>query len=75
MGGERLLCGWVRFRQCGEILYGGRFLLELNEAVYKSNVRRAVLSGGWALWPGSPHVFAVLLTPQHLTAMRVRRWG
>ena len=31
-------CGWVMFRECGELLYGRRFLLTLKEAVYRSDV-------------------------------------
>ena len=44
-------CGWVKFRECGELLYGRRFLLRLNEAVYKSYVRSAMLFGSkaWCL--------------------------
>ena len=29
-------CGWVEFRECGDLLYGRRFPLGLKEAVYMS---------------------------------------
>ena len=35
----RTICGWVKFMECGELLYGRRFPLRLNGAVYKSYVR------------------------------------
>ena len=38
-------CGWVRFRKCGELLYGRRFPLRLKGAVYRSYVRLAILYG------------------------------
>ena len=28
-------CGWVKFRECSELLFGRRFLLWLNAAVCK----------------------------------------
>ena len=28
-------CGWVKLRECGELLYGRRFPLKLKGAVYK----------------------------------------
>ena len=47
----RTRCGWVTFRQCGELLYGRRFPLKLKGAVYKSYVRPAMLYGSesWCL--------------------------
>ena len=30
----RARCGWVKFRECGELLYGRRFPLRLKGAVY-----------------------------------------
>ena len=35
--------GLVKFRECGELLYGRRFPLELKGAVYKSYVWPAIL--------------------------------
>ena len=39
------------FRECGELLYGMRFLLRLEGAVYGSYVRAAMLygNGAWCL--------------------------
>ena len=41
----RTRCGLVKFRECGELLYGRRFPLELKGDVYKSYVRPAMLYG------------------------------
>ena len=41
----RTRCGWVKYMQCGELLYGRRFPLKPKEAVYKNNVRQAILYG------------------------------
>ncbi|XP_006819864.1 uncharacterized protein LOC102808533, partial [Saccoglossus kowalevskii] len=42
---------WVKFRECGELLYGKRFPLEMKGIVYKSCVRSALLYGSetWCL--------------------------
>ena len=44
-------CGWVKFSECGELLYGRRFPLRLKGAVYKSYIRPAILHGSeaWCL--------------------------
>ena len=34
----RTRCWWVKFRQCGELLYGRRFPLRLKGVVYRSYV-------------------------------------
>ena len=46
----RTRCEWIKFRECGELLYG-RFNLMLKEAVCKSYVRPAILYGSeaWCL--------------------------
>ena len=43
--------GWVKFRECGELLYGRRFSLRLKWAVYKRYVSLAILYGSdaWCL--------------------------
>ena len=47
----RTRCGWVKYRECGKLLYGRRFPLRLKGAVYKSYVRPAILYGSdaWCL--------------------------
>ena len=47
----RTRCGWVKFGECGELLYCRRFPLELKGAVYRSYVRSAILYGSeaWCL--------------------------
>ena len=47
----RKRCGWVKFRECGELLYGRRFSLRLKGAVYKSYIKPAILYGSeaWCL--------------------------
>ena len=47
----RTRCEWVKLRECSEMLYGRRFLPKLEEAVYKSYVRLAILYGSeaWCL--------------------------
>ena len=44
----RTRCGWVKLRECGELLYGRRFPLKLKGAVYKSYIRTAILYGSKA---------------------------
>ena len=44
----RRKCGWVKFSECGELLYGMRFPVWLKGAVYKSYVRPAILCGSQA---------------------------
>ena len=41
----RTKCGLVKFRLCGELLYGRRFPLRLKGAIYGSCVRPAILYG------------------------------
>ena len=47
----RIRCGWAKFRECGELLYGWRFPLDLKGAVYWSYVRPTMLYGSevWCL--------------------------
>ena len=47
----RARCGWVKFRECGELMYGMRFPIRLKRAVYRSYVRPALLHGSeaWCL--------------------------
>ena len=44
----RTRCGWVKFREFGELLYSRRFPLMLKGAVYESYVRLAILFGSEA---------------------------
>ena len=48
---SRTRCEWVMFMECSELLYGRRFPLELEGAVYKSYIRPAILYGSeaWCL--------------------------
>ena len=43
--------GWVKFRECSELLYGRRFPLWLKWTVYRSYVRPAIIYGSvtWCL--------------------------
>ena len=43
--------GWIKFRECSEILKGRRFSLKMKGKVYKSCVRSAMLYGSeaWCL--------------------------
>ena len=47
----RTRCGWVKFRECGELLHRKIFPLRLKQAVYKSYVSPAMLyeSDAWCL--------------------------
>ena len=47
----RTRCGWVRFRECGELQHGKKFPLKLKGAVYRSYVWPAILYGSeaWCL--------------------------
>ena len=47
----RTRCGVVKFRECGELLYGRGFPLKLKWAVYRSYVRLVILyqSEAWCL--------------------------
>ena len=43
--------GWVRFRECGELLLGNRFPLRMKDKVYCCCIRLAILYGreAWRL--------------------------
>ena len=47
----RVRIGWVRFRQCGELLLGNRFPLKMKGKVYRCCARSAILHGSetWCL--------------------------
>ena len=47
----RTRCGWVKFRECVELLYGRRFPLRLNGAVCRKYVGPTILYGSevWCL--------------------------
>ena len=42
-------CGWVKFRECGMLLYGKRWPLKLKGPVCKRYVRAAILCESEAL--------------------------
>ena len=44
----RTRCWWVKYGECGEFLYGMRFLLRLKGAVYGSYIMSAILYGSEA---------------------------
>ena len=48
---SRVRIGWMKFRECGELLSGRRFSLIMKGMVYRSYVRSAMLygSGTWCL--------------------------
>ena len=48
---SRVRMGWLKFRECGELLKGKRFSLKIKEKVYKSCVRSTMLYGSetWCL--------------------------
>ena len=39
----RTRCGWAKFAECGDNLYGRRFHPKLKEAVYEGHVQPTVL--------------------------------
>ena len=41
----RTRCGWVKFMECSELLYGRRFPRRLKGVVYGSYIRSAMLYG------------------------------
>ena len=47
----RTRCGWVKFGECSELLYGRRFIVKLKGAVSHRYLRPAILYGGeaWCL--------------------------
>ena len=47
----RVRIGWMKFRECGELLLGRRFSLKMKGMVYLSSVRSAMLYGSetWCL--------------------------
>ena len=47
----RVRIGWMKFRECGELLFGRRFSLKMKGMVYRSSVRSAMLYGSetWCL--------------------------
>ena len=48
---SRVRIGWMKFRECGELLRGRRFSLRMKGLVYRSCVRSVVLYGSetWCL--------------------------
>ena len=47
----RVRIGWVKFRECGELLLGNKFSLKMKGKVYRCCVRSAILDGSetWCL--------------------------
>ena len=47
----RVRIGWIKIRECGELLLGRRFSLKIKGMVYRSCVRSAMLYGSetWCL--------------------------
>ena len=47
----RMRIGWIKFRECGELLYGRKFSLKVKRRIYQSCVRSAMLYGNkmWCL--------------------------
>ena len=47
----RTRIGWIRFRECGVLLYGSKFSLKMIGKIYQSCVRLAMLYGSetWCL--------------------------
>ena len=41
----RTKIGWIKFRECGELLYGRKFSLKMKRRIYQSCVRSAMLYG------------------------------
>ena len=41
----RARIGWIRFRECGELLLGNKFLLQMKGKVYRCYLRSAMLYG------------------------------
>ena len=55
----RTRCEWVKFRECGKLLYGRRFPLSLKGAVYESYARPRILYGSnaWCLKESEMGIF------------------
>ena len=47
----RMRIGWIKFRECRELLYGRKFSLKKSRRIYQSWVRSAILYGSetWCL--------------------------
>ena len=47
----RTRIGWIKFRECGELLYGRKFSLKIRERIYQSCIRSKMLyrSKTWCL--------------------------
>ena len=56
---SRISIGWKKFRECRELLRGRRFSLRMNEMVYRSCVRSAMLYGSetWCLRESEMAIF------------------
>ena len=50
---------WIKFRECGELLYGRKFLLKTKGKIYQSCVRSAMLCGSetWCLRKNEMAIF------------------
>ena len=55
----RTRCGWIKLRECGELLYGRRYPLKLKLTVHKSYVSPAILHGSeaWCLKESEIKIF------------------
>ena len=47
---SRVWIGWMKFRECGELLRGRRFSVRIKEMIYQSCVRSAMLHGSETLY-------------------------
>ena len=56
---SRVWIGWMKFRECGELLRGRRFSLRMKELVYRSCVKSAMLYGS-ETWCLREHEMAIL---------------
>ena len=55
----RTRIGWIKFRECGELLYGRKFSLKMKGKIYQSCVRSAMLYGS-KTWCPRENEMAVL---------------
>ena len=57
---------WIKFRECGVLLYGRKFLLKMKEKVYQSCTRSAMLYGS-ETWCLRENEMAILRTRKAIT--------
>ena len=56
----RTRIGWIKFKECGELLYGRKFSLKMNERIYHQRCVRSAMLYGSETWYLRENKMAIL---------------